>query len=116
MESHSDFLFYLAIASSRSLFLGLLTWLTLRLCRVRAASMKHAVWTIVTAVMLLQSVISPVLPALPLRVLAPAPAADTAQGRTLPLPLGPSSTIARNVMRGNLMTGSAPSGECRINI
>ena len=71
MESQPDFLSYLALASVRSLCLGLLIWLALRVCRVRSASAKHAVWTVVTAVMLLQIVVSAELPPIPIRVLSP---------------------------------------------
>ena len=72
MGSH-DFLWYLAVLSFRSLALACLTWLMLRVCRVKSAPVKHAAWTIVTAVMLLQVAASPALPSVPLRVLAPVP-------------------------------------------
>ena len=73
MGSHADFLWYLAILSCRSLGLACSTWLALRVCRVKSASLKHAVWTVVTALMLLQVVASRALPSVSLRVLAPAP-------------------------------------------
>lgn len=63
-------MWYLAVLSVRSLGVALLAGLALRLFRVRSAAVKHAVWTIVTAVMLLQAVVTPALPALPIRVLA----------------------------------------------
>jgi GWxTD domain-containing protein len=73
MESHADFLLYLAILSVRALGLAFLTWLALRALLVKSASVRHAVWTVVTAVMLLQVVVTPALPTVSLRVLAPVP-------------------------------------------
>ena len=70
MGSH-DFLWYLAVLSGRSLCLACLTWLALRVFRVQSASAKHAVWTVVAAVMLAQVFVSPGVPPLPIRVLAP---------------------------------------------
>jgi GWxTD domain-containing protein len=72
MESHADFLSYLAVLSGRALGLAFLTWLALRVCRVKSASARHAVWTVITAMMILQAVASPALPSLPVRILAPA--------------------------------------------
>ncbi len=69
----NDFLWYLAVLSFRSLGLACLTWLAMWVCRVKSASVKHAAWTVVTGVMLLQVAASPALPALPIRVLAPIP-------------------------------------------
>jgi GWxTD domain-containing protein len=66
-------MWYLAVLCIRALSLALLAGLALRVFRVRSASAKHAVWTVVTAVMLLQIVVSPGLPPLPVRVLAPVP-------------------------------------------
>ncbi len=70
MGSH-DFLWYLAVLSCRSLGLACVTWLALRVFRVKSASVKHAAWTVVTAVMLALVFVSPGLPPLPIRVLAP---------------------------------------------
>jgi hypothetical protein len=67
----NDFLWYLAVLSCRSLGLACVTWLALWVFRVRSASAKHAVWTVVAAVMLAQVFVSPGLPPLPVRVLAP---------------------------------------------
>ncbi len=72
MGSH-DFPWYLAVLSCRSLGLAGLTWLALRVCRVKSASAKHAVWTVLTAMMLLQVVATPALPVLQVRILAAAP-------------------------------------------
>jgi GWxTD domain-containing protein len=85
MGSH-DFLWYLAILSCRSLGLACLTWLALRMFRVKSASMKHAAWTVVTAVMLLQVLATPALPSVPLRVLAPLPDAGPTLSPQLELP------------------------------
>jgi GWxTD domain-containing protein len=85
MESHADFLWYLAVLSCRSLGLACLTWLALRVCRVKSASVKHAAWTVVTGVMLLQVVASPALPSVPLRVLAPVQDAGPSPGPQLVL-------------------------------
>src|SRR5512135_3683907 len=70
MGSH-DFLWYMAVLSCRSLGLACLTWLALRVFRVESASVKHAAWTVVIAVMLIQLFVSRGLPPLPIRVLAP---------------------------------------------
>ena len=85
MGSHADFLWYVAILSGRSLGLAAVAWLALRVCRVKAASVKHAVWTVITAVMLVQVVASPVLPVLPLRLLAPVPDAKPTTSPQLPI-------------------------------
>jgi len=81
-----DFLWYLAVVSCRSLGLACVTWLALRVLRVKSASVKHAAWTVVTAVMLLQVVVSPVLPPVPLRVLAPIPDAGPTVSPQLAFP------------------------------
>ena len=81
-----DFLWYLAVVSCRSLGLACLTWIALRVFRVKSASVKHAVWTVVTTVMLLQVVASPALPPVPLRVLAPIPDAGPTLSPQVALP------------------------------
>ena len=96
MESHADFLWYLAVLSCRSLGLACVTWLALRVFRVKSASVKHAAWTVVTAVMLLQVVASPALPSVPLRVLAPVPDAGptlTPQLAFPPVPVPVSNSL-----------------------
>src|SRR5258705_3698285 len=87
-------MWYLAVLGIRALGLALLAGLALRACRVRSASAKHAVWTVITAVMLLQGVASPAPPALPLRVLAPAP--DAGPSLTPQLALPPLPVPAHN--------------------
>ena len=82
----NDFLWYLAVLSCRSLGLACLTWLALRVLRVKSASIRHAAWTVVTAVMLAQFVASPALPSVPLRVLAPVPDAGPAVSPQVALP------------------------------
>ena len=82
----NEFLWYLAVLSCRSLGLACLTWLALRVCRVKSASVRHAVWTVVTAVMLVQVVASLALPAVPLKVLAPVLEAGPKVGSQLELP------------------------------
>ena len=69
----NDFLWYLAVLSCRSLALACVAWLALRVFRVKSASVKHAAWTVVAAVMLVQVVASPALPPVPLKVSAPVP-------------------------------------------
>jgi GWxTD domain-containing protein len=99
MGSH-DVLWYLAILSFRSLALACFTWLALWVCRVKSASVKHAAWTVVTAVMLLQVVASSALPSIPLRVLAPVPDAGptlTSQLAPLPIPVLASSLHGRHL-------------------
>jgi GWxTD domain-containing protein len=100
MESHADFLLYLALLSGRALGLAFLTWLALRACRVKSASVRHAVWTVVTAVMLLQVVVSPALPTVSLRVLTPVPDAGptlSPQFAFLPLPVQASDPHGRHL-------------------
>jgi GWxTD domain-containing protein len=97
MGSH-DFLWYLAVLSCRSLGLACLTWLALRVWRVKSASVRHAVWTIVTAVMLLQVVATPALPSVSLRVLAPVPdAGPTPQFAPLPIPFPAPDSHGRHL-------------------
>src|SRR5277367_1204712 len=83
----------------RSLLLAAIA--ALSLCRVKSASIRHAVWTLVTASMLLQIPLGSLLPELPLRVLHSAePRAITittqvfsvAERRRIPAPL--SSGVA----------------------
>ena len=71
MTHPADFLAYVADVSLRSLGLAALAWLALWTCRVRSASVKHAVWTMVTIAMLAQAAVSFWLPSIPLRVLSP---------------------------------------------
>ena len=70
MTHPADFLAYIADVSLRSLGLALLVWLALWTFRVRSASVKHAVWTMVTIAMLAQAAVSFWLPSIPLRVLS----------------------------------------------
>jgi GWxTD domain-containing protein len=95
----NDFLWYLAVLSFRSLGLACLTWLALRVFRVKSASLRHAAWTVVTAVMLVQTVASPALPSVSLRVLAPLPAARptvSPQFALPPLPIQPLNSHERH--------------------
>jgi GWxTD domain-containing protein len=96
----NDFLWHLAVLSCRSLGLACLTWLALCVCRVKSASVKHAAWTVVTAVMLLQVPASPALPSVSLRVLAPLPGAGPSlipQLAPLPIPLQASNLHGRHL-------------------
>jgi GWxTD domain-containing protein len=96
----NDFLWYLAVLSCRSLGLACLAWLALRVFRVKSASLKHAAWTVVTAVMLLQVVASPILPSVPLKVLTPvAEAGPTASSQLAlpPPPVTPSNSHERHL-------------------
>ena len=108
MESH-DFLWYLAVLSCRSLGLAALTWLALRVGRVKSASVKHAVWTLVTAMMLLQVVVSPALPSLPIRVLAPVPDAGPTLTPRLalpPIPVQVSNSTSRHLTWRQIVIGT----------
>ena len=58
---------HLLQASVRSLVLAAVA--ALGLWRVKSASTRHAVWTLVMASMLVQLMLSPLLPRLPLQVL-----------------------------------------------
>ena len=71
MAHPADFLAYIADVSLRSLGLAALAWLASWIFRVRSASVKHAVWTMVTIAMLAQAAVSFWLPSISLRVLAP---------------------------------------------
>ncbi|HSP70241.1 MAG TPA: hypothetical protein VLN48_21100, partial [Bryobacteraceae bacterium] len=71
MTHPADFLSYIADVSLRSLGLAVLAWLALWTGRVRSASVKHAVWTMVTIAMLAQAAVSFWLPSISLRVLSP---------------------------------------------
>jgi len=96
----NDFLWYLAVLSCRSLGLACLAWLALRGFRVKSASVKHAVWTVATAVMLLQIAVSPALPSVPLRVLAPVSDVGrtlTAQVELPPVPVPFSNSAGRHL-------------------
>jgi len=96
-----DFLWYLAVLSCRSLGLACVTLLALRVFRVKSASVKHAAWTVVTAVMLLQVAATPALPALYLRVLAPVPDAGSTvspQFALPPIPVQSSYSRDRHVV------------------
>src|SRR5579862_2219595 len=54
--------------------------------RVKSASVRHAVWTLVTASMLVQATLSPLLPEIPLRVLhSAAPVAVAVIVRAVPI-------------------------------
>ena len=108
MGSH-DFLWYLAVLSCRSLGLACLAWLGLRVCRIKSASVKHAVWTLVTAMMLLQVVVSPALPSLPIRVLAPVPDAGPTLTPRLalpPMPVQVSNSTSRHLTWRQIVTGT----------
>jgi len=71
MTHPADLLAHVADVSLRSLGLAALAWLALWIFRVRSASVKHAVWTMVTIAMLAQAAVSFWLPSISLRVLAP---------------------------------------------
>ncbi len=62
----------LADASVRSLCLAIAAMIAIAVVRTRSAPVKHAVWTAVVCAMLALPVLSVALPAIPLRVLAPA--------------------------------------------
>ena len=102
MGAH-DFVWYLAVLSFRSLGLACLTCLMLWAFRVKSASVKHAAWTVVTAVMLFQVVASSVLPPVSLRVLSPVPEAGPT--RTPQLALPPIPVQASNHGRHLAFTG-----------
>jgi BlaR1 peptidase M56 len=77
--------------SSRSLAIAALA--SLCLWRVKSAALKHAVWTVVMAGMLLQLLLSPVLPPLPLPVLRPVElAAVPGPVTNAPMPAPPQPT------------------------
>ncbi len=80
-----DHLFQAAI---RSVLLAAVAGLfnVLGLWRVKSASVRHAVWTLVTASMLLQIALSPLLPEIPVRVLRSAePVAIAVSSQSIPI-------------------------------
>ena len=96
----NDFLWYLAVLSCRSLGLACLTWLALWVFRVKSVSVKHAAWTVVTAVMLVQVAASPALPTVSLKVLAPLPDAGptvSPQVALPPIPVRASDSHGRHL-------------------
>ena len=84
---------FLVDVSLRSLPLAAAAWAAIGLLRVRSAAGRHAVWTLMTAAMLLMAVLGPVLPPLTLRVLRPAPAEPVAA--TVAIAPGPAIATAR---------------------
>ena len=66
---NSELLLWLGSVSLRSLCLGASVLVLLWICRVKSASARHALWTAVTAGMLLQVVLNPMLPPLRVRLL-----------------------------------------------
>jgi hypothetical protein len=103
---------YLFDVSLRSLAVGALA--ALCLCRVKSATLKHAVWTMVTAGMLLQILLGPMLPPLPLPVLRPVelvavpvtlaastPLTPVALGQTIRLPIVPAVYFAGVLFLGS---------------
>ena len=74
MDLSSILLSYLAGVSARSLCLLAMAMAVVWVGRVRSASARHAVWTLVAAGMLLLAALNPVLPPIPVRVLRAIPA------------------------------------------
>jgi len=98
MEWAGPVLGHLANVSLRALLVALAAAILVLALRMRGAATRHAVWTVVTAGMLLTAVLSPLLPAIPLRVLpgiAPQSSPDPAPagiGWTAPVVNRPTST------------------------
>ncbi len=83
------------VAAVAGLFNALGLW------RVRSASVRHAVWTLVTASMVLQIALIPLLPEIPLRVLRSVqPVAITVSSE--PVPIAEAGTGARSARRSVL--------------
>jgi GWxTD domain-containing protein len=83
MPHPADYLSYLAGVSLRAIALASVAWLALLVFRVRAASARHAVWTVVTIAMLALAIVSSALPSIPLRVLQ-APVVATGPADSFP--------------------------------
>jgi TonB family protein len=75
MEWSSNVLSYLASVAVRSLILAVVTGAVILAFRIKSAAARHAVWTLVTAGMLVLALSTPLLPSLPWRVLRAKPAA-----------------------------------------
>jgi beta-lactamase regulating signal transducer with metallopeptidase domain len=82
---------HLLQASVRSVLLAALAGLGLG--RVKSASVRHAVWTLVTASMLAQIALSPLLPEIPLRVLRATEAIVIPAANQVSPAEGPTSTL-----------------------
>jgi beta-lactamase regulating signal transducer with metallopeptidase domain len=82
---------HLLQTSVRSVLLAALAGLGL--CRVKSASMRHAVWTLLTASMLVQIALSPLLPEIPLRVLRAAEAIAIPAVNQVSPAAGPTSAL-----------------------
>src|SRR5260370_25464574 len=84
-------LLYLADVSIRAIPLASLAGAGLWIFRVRSASRKHAVWTLVLFAMLAAASLHPLLPAIPLRVLRALP---TPAPLSISLPFPPIFRLA----------------------
>src|ERR1017187_9473909 len=73
MEFPSNVLPYLAGVTVRSLGLAAIAWAAMALFRVKSPAARHAVWTMVTAGMLVLAAASAVLPRVPVRMLPASP-------------------------------------------
>ena len=109
MGSGSAVVAALADATLRSLVLAAVAWVAIGLLRVRSAAGRHAVWTLVTAAMLLMVVLRPVLPPLTLRVLRPAPAERVAVVATAAIPLAHARGSDQSRDRQGAVSGVSPA-------
>ena len=93
MEIYSNLLSFLASVSVRSLVLAMLAAAVMAVFRVRAAAVRHAVWTMVTMGMLLLAAFAPLMPPIPLRVFRPVPAANVDAASTSIGPIHASPVV-----------------------
>jgi beta-lactamase regulating signal transducer with metallopeptidase domain len=94
MDTSSLVLYHLAGASLRVLSLALVAFAALWLARVRSASIRHAVWTVILGAMLLLPLLMAVAPALPVWIRSNPPAAVPAQALPAFSPGGVTQPVA----------------------
>jgi TonB family protein len=111
MESHWNVLWYLAGVTVRSLGLAAIAWAAMGFGRVKSPATRHAVWTAVTAGMLVLAAATAALPQLPVRVLrarppaAPPPVQTALQAARVPdvvLPMRESRPVPWNTVVGGV--------------
>lgn len=111
MDSGSAVVSQLADASLRALGVAAAAWVAIRLLRVRGAAGRHAVWTLAAAAMLLMAFLRPLLPPIPLPVLAPVERVAAVSTVVVPLaggvPSGPGPDQSQD--REGAVYGSSPA-------
>jgi len=97
---------YLASVALRSLALAAVAGGLLWMLRVKSAAVKHAVWTLVTAAMMLMAVLEPLLPPVVLRVLRAQPAITIAPPEE-PIEIPSTAAVPRTISTRTAAPSSA---------